>query len=308
MADKAEKKSGKQGGSFDIATAAGLFVGIAFIVVSIIVTFPKFGPDVADADKKAKLVINNIYSFFDIGSILIVVGGTLAALMVSYPVSFFAQVPKHLKIAFMPTKFDPKEYIQTIVDIAKPARVEGILSIQNKVEEIPDAFFRNSLNLVIDGVDAEKVKTMMESELDYMDERHTQARGFYAKGSSYAPAFGMIGTLIGLINLLKQLSDPDAIAPAMAIALITTLYGSFLANLVFAPISNKLKVRHDEEMLCKMIVCEGVQAIQAGDNPRFIEDKLIQMLPAKVAATMGEGAGGSSGGEGGGGKKKGKKK
>ena len=113
----------------------------------------------------------------------------------------------------------------------------------------------------------------------------------------------MIGTLVGLINLLKSLSDPDAIAPAMAIALITTLYGSFLANLVFAPISNKLKVRHDEEMLCKMIVCEGVQGIQAGDNPRFIEDKLIQMLPAKVAATMGEGGSGEEGG-----KKKGKKK
>jgi len=262
MADKAEKKSGKQGGSFDIATAAGLFIGIAFIVISIIITFPKFGPDVAEADKQAKLTINNIYSFFDIGSILIVLGGTVAALMVSYPVSFFAQVPKHLKIAFMPTKFDPKEYIQTIVDIAKPARVEGILSIQNKVEEIPDTFFRNSLNLVIDGVDAEKVKMMMESQLDYMDERHAQARGFYAKGS----------------------------------------YGSFLANLVFAPISNKLKVRHDEEMLCKMIVCEGVQGIQAGDNPRFIEDKLIQMLPAKVAATMGEGGSGEEGG-----KKKGKK-
>ena len=301
MADKAEKKSGKQGGSFDIATAAGLIVGVAFIVVSIIITFPKFGP--GNEGSHMEFTPNNIYSFFDIGSILIVLGGTVAALMVSYPMSFFAQVPKHLKIAFMPTKFDAKEYIQTIVDIAKPARVEGILSIQGKVDELPDAFFRNSLNLVIDGVDAEKVKAMMESELDYMEERHTQARGFYAKGSSYAPAFGMIGTLIGLINLLKQLSDPDAIAPAMAIALITTLYGSFLANLVFAPISNKLKVRHDEEMLCKMIVCEGVQAIQAGDNPRFIEDKLIQMLPAKVAATMGEGGSGDDGGG-----KRGKKK
>ena len=166
-------------------------------------------------------------------------------------------------------------------------------------KELSDGSYDQVLGAI--GADQEKVKAMMESELDYMDERHAQARGFYAKGSSYAPAFGMIGTLVGLINLLKSLDNADAIAPAMSVALITTLYGSFLANLIFAPMSNKLKVRHDEEMLCKMIVCEGVQGIQAGDNPRFIEEKLIQMLPAKIAATMGED------GEGGGGKKKGKK-
>jgi len=304
MADKAEgKNTKKQGGSsFDIATTVGIILGIVFMVVSIVVTFPKLGTD-NEADKQFSLTMGNLWSFFDVNSILIVFGGTIAALMVSYPLSFFAQVPKHLKVAFMPTKFDAKEYIQTIVDIAKPARVEGILSIQNKVDEIPDAFFRNSLNLVIDGVDAEKVKTMMESELEYMDERHAQARGFYAKGSSYAPAFGMIGTLIGLINLLKSLDDASKIAPAMSVALITTLYGSFLANLIFAPISNKLKVRHDEEMLCKMIVCEGVQGIQAGDNPRFIEDKLIQMLSANTPTGTG-----LSEEDGGGKGKKGKKK
>ena len=247
------EKSGGAGSSFDLATTLGLVLGVVFIVLAIIVTFPK-------GDQKFEVTPGNLENFFD-----------------------------------------PSSIIQTIVEIAKPARVDGILSIQDKVDAIPDTFFRNSLHLVIDGIDAEKVKAMMESELDYMDERHAQARGFYAKGSSYAPAFGMIGTLVGLINLLKSLDNADAIAPAMSVALITTLYGSFLANLIFAPMSNKLKVRHDEEMLCKMIVCEGVQGIQAGDNPRFIEEKLIQMLPAKIAATMGED------GEGGGGKKKGKK-
>ena len=288
------EKSGGAGSSFDLATTLGLVLGVVFIVLAIIVTFPK-------GDQKFEVTPGNLENFFDPSSIMIVLGGTVSALLVSYPLSFFGQIPKHIKVAFMPTKFDAKEYIQTIVEIAKPARVDGILSIQDKVDAIPDTFFRNSLHLVIDGIDAEKVKAMMESELDYMDERHAQARGFYAKGSSYAPAFGMIGTLVGLINLLKSLDNADAIAPAMSVALITTLYGSFLANLIFAPISNKLKVRHDEEMLCKMIVCEGVQGIQAGDNPRFIEEKLIQMLPAKIAATMGED------GEGGGGKKKGKK-
>ena len=288
------EKSGGAGSSFDLATTLGLVLGVVFIVLAIIVTFPK-------GDQKFEVTPGNLENFFDPSSIMIVLGGTVSALLVSYPLSFFGQIPKHIKVAFMPTKFDAKEYIQTIVEIAKPARVDGILSIQDKVDAIPDTFFRNSLHLVIDGIDAEKVKAMMESELDYMDERHAQARGFYAKGSSYAPAFGMIGTLVGLINLLKSLDNADAIAPAMSVALITTLYGSFLANLIFAPMSNKLKVRHDEEMLCKMIVCEGVQGIQAGDNPRFIEEKLIQMPPAKIAATMGED------GEGGGGKKKGKK-
>ena len=240
------EKSGGAGSSFDLATTLGLVLGVVFIVLAIIVTFPK-------GDQKFEVTPGNLENFFDPSSIMIVLGGTVSALLVSYPLSFFGQIPKHIKVAFMPTKFDAKEYIQTIVEIAKPARVDGILSIQDKVDAIPDTFFRNSLHLVIDGIDAEKVKAMMESELDYMD------------------------------------------------ALITTLYGSFLANLIFAPMSNKLKVRHDEEMLCKMIVCEGVQGIQAGDNPRFIEEKLIQMLPAKIAATMGED------GEGGGGKKKGKK-
>lgn len=293
---KGEKSAKGGGSSFDLATTLGLVLGVVFIVLSIIVTFPK-------GDQEFKVDPTALENFFDPSSIMIVLGGTISALLVSYPLSFFGQIPKHIKVAFMPTKFDPKEYIQTIVDIAKPARVDGILSIQDKVDAIPDTFFRNSLHLVIDGIDAEKVKAMMESELDYMDERHAQARGFYAKGSSYAPAFGMIGTLVGLINLLKSLDDADKIAPAMSVALITTLYGSFLANLIFAPMSNKLKVRHDEEMLCKMIVCEGVQGIQAGDNPRFIEEKLIQMLEAKAAESLGDGEDGGGGGK----KKKGKK-
>ena len=231
------EKSGGAGSSFDLATTLGLVLGVVFIVLAIIVTFPK-------GDQKFEVTPGNLENFFDPSSIMIVLGGTVSALLVSYPLSFFGQIPKHIKVAFMPTKFDAKEYIQTIVEIAKPARVDGILSIQDKVDAIPDTFFRNSLHLVIDGIDAEKVKAMMESELDYMDERHAQARGFYAKGSSYAPAFGMIGTLVGLINLLKSLDNADAIAPAMSVALITTLYGSFLANLIFAPMSNKIGRAH----------------------------------------------------------------
>ena len=194
-----------------------------------------------------------------------------------------------------------------IVDLATEARINGLLSLETKLEETSDTFLKNSMMLVVDAVDPEKVKTLLETELDYLDERHAQDRGFYDKAASYGPAYGMIGTLMGLINLLKQLDDPSAVAPAMAVALVTTFYGSILANMMFLPISNKLKVRHEEEYLCKMIVAEGVQAIQAGNNPKFIQEKLTQLIPGYLASKM-EGA--SSGGGGGeeGGKKKGKKK
>lgn len=146
--------------------------------------------------------------------------------------------------------------------------------------------------LVVDAVEPDKVKQLLETELDYLDERHAQDRAFYDKAGAFGPAFGMIGTLMGLVNLLKQLSDPDAIAPAMALALVTTFYGSCLANMIFIPMSNKLKVRHEEEYLCKMIIAEGVQSIQAGDNPRFIEEKLTNLIPGIMAKKMGGGGGG----------------
>ncbi len=278
---KGEKKASSS--SFDIMSAFGWIAGIALVILGIAVVMPD-----PETNTTFHFEFDKLSGFVDIPSIFIVLGGTFAAQMVSYPLSYFAKIPHHLKIILLPTKFDPREYITQIVDLAKVARSEGILALQDRVNDINDLFFQNSLNMVIDAVDTEKVKIMMETELDYLDERHAQDRNFYARASAYAPAFGMIGTLIGLVNLLGSLEDPDAIAPAMAVALITTFYGSMLSNLVFAPISNKLKVRHEEEYLCKMIVSEGVQAIQAGDSPKFIEEKLTQLLPSRMMQTMGE--------------------
>ena len=282
---------GKSGGTkntvLDIMSVVGLFLGVGLIVFSMVLQMPD-----PEKGQEFDLLWGNIELFIDIPSILIVVGGTIAALMVSYPIAFFARIPGHLKIIMNPTKFQVEDYIKQVVEMAQVARAEGVLALQNKIEQIEDPFFKSSLNLVIDAVDTDKARQMMESELEYMDDRHAQDRGFYAKGSAYAPAFGMIGTLIGLINLLQNLEDANAIAPAMSVALVTTFYGSVLANLIFAPINNKLKVRHDEEYLCKMIVFEGVQAIQAGDNPRFIEEKLTLLLSSKTAANLsGEGGG-----------------
>ena len=184
---------------------------------------------------------------------------------------------------FAPTKYNPMDYITQIVDLATEARINGLLSLEGKLAETKDPFLKSSMMLVVDAVEPDKVKQLLETELEYLDERHAQDRAFYEKAAAYGPAFGMIGTLMGLVNLLKNLSDPDAIAPAMALALVTTFYGSVLANLIFTPIANKLKVRHEEEYLCKMIIAEGVQSIQAGDNPRFIEEKLTQLIPGALA-------------------------
>lgn len=228
------------------------------------------------------VIPSNIKSFMNYGSLAITVGGTFASLMMSYSPRMFAQIPSHLRIALFPTKYDTLAYIDQIVEFAKEARMKGLLSLEEKLSQTRDEFLRSSLLLVVDSVEPEKVKQLLEAELDYMEDRHAQAREFYEKGAQFAPAYGMIGTLIGLVLMLKDMQDASVIGPAMAVALITTFYGSVLANVFFIPIANKLKLRHEEEILCKMLICEGVLAIQAGENPKFIDEKLTMLLPLKV--------------------------
>ncbi len=226
-------------------------------------------------------IFSNLMNFIDYPSVAITIGGTFAVLMISYSLESFIKIPKHMKIVFMPDKFEPKAYISTITSFAKEARIKGLLSIESKLADVKDEFLKKSLMLVVDSIDAEKVNQILETELDHLEGRHIADMEFYTKGAAYAPAFGMIGTLIGLVNMLKQMSDPDSIGPAMAVALLTTLYGSMLANIFFLPIANKLKIRHEEEMVCKLIVAEGVKAIQSGENPRFIEEKLLLLVESK---------------------------
>ncbi len=250
----------------DIMSILGWVLGFALVVFGIV-----YSPEGI-----SWIDLNN---FWDLSSVFITIGGTFTALMVSYPLSTFTRILKHLKVVLLPPKYDAYAYIQEIVEYAKEARMKGLLSLEDKLNTATDAFLKDSLMLVVDSVEPEKVKELLEAEIDYMDDRHNQDISFYEKGAAYGPAFGMIGTLIGLINMLEQMDDPNAIGPAMSVALVTTFYGTMLANLFFLPIASKLKIRHEEEMLCKMIVCEGVQSIQAGENPRFIEEKLTQLLP-----------------------------
>lgn len=266
----------------DLMTIFGWIAGLGLIMFGIVF------------DLTTGVDFKVIQYFLDVPSVFITIGGCFAALMVAFPIGNFLKIPKHLKIAVFPTKYDPYDYIDQIVDFAKEARMKGLLSLEDKLNETKDQFLKNSLMLVVDSVDPEKVHNLLEAELDHLDERHAQDRAFYDKGGAFAPGFGMIGTLIGLVKMLQNMSDPESLGPSMAVALLTTLYGSMLANLFFSPISNKLRIRHDEEYLCKVLICEGVEAIQAGENPNFIQEKLEKLVVKSKKRQSGGGSKGDS--------------
>lgn len=251
-------------------------------------------------------------NFWDPPSVAIVLGGTFAALIVAQPFKTFKDMPKHLMMVIKPKKHNPFDYIDKIIELAKEARKKGLLALEDKANEAEDPFIKSSVMLIVDAMEPSKVKGMLESELDNLDERHANARGLYDGGAALAPALGMIGTLIGLVNMLAVLGeDISKVSSGMAVALITTFYGSMLANIFFIPISSKLKARHDDEMLCKQIVVEGIISIQAGENPKHIEEKLLAFLPQKSRDKYRGRSGGGDGSDGGdsgdGGKKKKKK-
>lgn len=227
-----------------------------------------------------------IKGFIDYQSMAITIGGTIASTLIAFPISYFKNIPKQMGIIFGRNRYDPKNYIEQIVDFAQEARKKGLLSLEEKANGLNDTFLKESVLLIVDAIDPEKVKEMLGNELDSLDERHSRGWQFYEKSAGFAPAFGMIGTLIGLINMLGNLnmdssSGANSLGHGMAVALITTFYGSLIANLILVPFAHKLHMRHNEEILCKQIVAEGVVAIQAGDNPKHIEQRLNAFLYEK---------------------------
>ncbi len=271
--------------TIDIATIIGIVLAFGLVIFGMIV----------DTDSETKMIsgftIEKLENFLDIPSIFIVLGGTLGALLMMFPINQFAKIIKHTRILFMPNKYDPMKYIETLVESAKKARMSGLLSLEEDAAQMDDMFLKNGIQMVVDSVDPEIVTAQLEDWMANIEARHAQECSLYDKGASLAPGFGMIGTLIGLVNLMKNLTDVASVGPSMAVALITTFYGSLLANAVFMPIAHKLRVRHDEEALCLNIISEGIQSIQAGENPNFIQTKLMNMLPEyqqkKLAKTMG---------------------
>lgn len=224
----------------------------------------------------------NIDIFIHIPSMMIVFGGALAATLVNFPLKDVIGVLGVVRNAFKVEKAQELEMVNSFVELSKKARREGLLAIDREINKIDDKFMRTGLEMAVDGTEPETIRNVMETELTYLVERHKSGQKIFTSLGTYAPAFGMIGTLIGLIAMLKTLDDPSNIGEGMAVALITTFYGAFISNLVFLPIAGKLKNRSDQEIVNKEMIIEGVLAIQYGEHPRNINRKLLNFIPPKL--------------------------
>lgn len=218
-------------------------------------------------------------AFVNLPSILIVVGGCAGAVVMSTPLSELKRIPATLKKVFGKTSHkDPVEVVNMMVHFVKKARTDGLLALEDEANALEDPFIRKSVQLVVDGTAPELVHSILDSEIDLLERRNNASRKVYDLLAELAPAFGMLGTLIGLIQMLRNLDDPDTLGPGMAVALITTFYGSFIANVCAIPISRKLAAQSEQEILNHELIVEGVLAIQAGENPRVVEEKLKVFL------------------------------
>lgn len=249
------------------------------------------------------LVIGGIFAggeplaFVNLPSILITVGGTLGAVIMANPMGRIKNIGKVARIAFFSQTPDMVSMVQTIVSFAEKARREGLLALEADAGELDDEFLSKSIQLVVDGTDPELVKAILDTEISVLEERHAANKGMFDTMGELFPAFGMLGTLIGLVTMLKNLDDPGSLGPGMAVSLITTFYGSFMANLVALPISAKLATRSSEETVVRELMVEGVLAIQAGENPRIVEEKLKVFLPPDQRKELEEKSGAEKGGE-----------
>ena len=244
--------------------------------------------------------LSNLWNFFDAASIFITIGCTIFIVAASFPGSMLKAMPKHFKIILNNKMFDPKGYIDQLVELAQIARKNGLLSLEEKANEQSDPFFKQAIMLIVDANDQDKVRGILENDIECMSARHEDAAALYDKASSVAPAFGMVGTLVGLINMLKSMNlsgdgGADSLGTSMGTALITTLYGCLLAHVVFGPVAQLLRGRDSEEVLCKQIIVEGVMAIQAGENPKSLRERLLTYMSQKQREMGGEGAGEAKG-------------
>lgn len=252
----------------DLASIIGFVVSISLVIFGMV--YSKTGIDFS--------VVGN---FIDIPSIMITYGGAFMATLVMNSIPSYIGGFKSLLLCFKTGSLNLVEIIQKIIDLSNVARKEGLLSLEEAASDINDDFLKKGILLIVDGTDPELVRAIMETELDNTEARHKKNIKFWQDLGAMGPAWGMIGTLIGLVNMLQNMSDAAAIGPAMAVALLTTFYGSLLANWVCTPVSTKLAANNDAEMAVKTIMIEGLLSIQAGENPRVIEEKLKSFLAPK---------------------------
>jgi len=247
----------------DLISIIGVLTGAGLIVGSIVLG--------------GKILI-----FVNIQAVMIVFGGTFGATMIKYSLEDLKKIPTLLSIIFSSTEMDSEEAIDILVDFAEKARREGLLALEQDASELDDDFLQKGIQLVVDGTDPELVRSILETKLTFLEERHQKTQGVFKTMAALSPAFGMIGTLIGLIQMLTQLDDPSNIGAGMGVALVTTLYGTILANLFFTPMAGKLQIVSEEEVLMKEVMIEGILSIQAGENPRIVREKLTAFLASQT--------------------------
>lgn len=263
----------------DLASILGLLLCLGMCVYGII--------DNAGAE--------NFGRYLDPPSAIITFGGSFFTLMASTTLKEYVAGLKSFMLIFKAPANDVKGMIQKIIELSNVARKEGLLSLEEAAGDLDDEFMKKGILLIVDGTDPELVRGIMETELVSIEERHKSKIAFWEDLGAMGPAWGMIGTLIGLVNMLYEMDDPSSIGPSMAVALITTLYGSLLANWICAPVAGKLKKNNANEITMKEIMIEGLLSIQAGENPRVIEEKLKSFLAPVDRVTASEEGGEENG-------------
>ena len=238
--------------------------------------------------------INNLVrEYWNFPSAIITFGGAFAATLTSFSLADYINGLKSFTLIFKAPALNTAEMIRKIIDLSNVARKEGLLSLEEAAADMDDAFLKKGILLMVDGTDPELVRAIMETELVSIEGRHKTCISFWDTLGAMGPAWGMIGTLIGLVDMLYHMDNVATLGPAMAVALITTFYGSVLANAICTPVSNKLKADDAAEMMLKEVMIEGLLSIQAGENPRVIEEKLKSFLSPneREAASSGDAGG-----------------
>jgi chemotaxis protein MotA len=256
----------------DLASIIGIVLGWACIAISILIT-----PNAS------------IGLFVDYPSMFIVGGGVTAALMMNFSFRDLGSLGGALRIAFFQPLHSTTKLIADFRRYADIARRDGILALEKVTGEIKDPFLLAGMQAAIDGMDPEMIQSLMRSEMDYMVTRHERGVKILKQIGSYGPSFGMVGTLLGLVIMLANLKDPAALGPSMAVAIITTFYGAMMAYLFALPLAEKLMIKNTEEMIVRELMVRGLSAIQSGDSPRVVEQKLRVLLPPRLRERLGQG-------------------
>jgi chemotaxis protein MotA len=224
--------------------------------------------------------------FYDVPSLLIVVGGTIGNTLVHYPFGDVFDAFNVAKKTFRYKEISINNLIAQLMEFANKARKEGILALQGAMENVDDEFLKKAMQMAVDGQEPETLRSMLQTEIEYIQLRHNKGADIFTSIATYAPGMGMVGTLIGLVQMLQTMDDPATIGPAMAVALITTFYGAVIANILCSPMAGKLRNRSASEVLVKTLIIEGMQSILSGENPRIMEQKLHAFIAPKLRESV----------------------